>query len=85
MERLSGEFNRGYTKAIMDIIEIFKYIEPDLKWHHKRINQKLANELLECCLTNRENVRESINGFIRWNNKNNCFEFYEPDRSKTND
>lgn len=80
-ERLSGDFNRGYTKAIQDIQEVFNYIEDDLQYHHKRISSKLNKELLQCILTNRENLRESMNGFIRWNSKRNCFEFYEPNKN----
>ena len=29
VERLSGDYNKGYTKAIMDIIEVFDYIPCD--------------------------------------------------------
>lgn len=83
IERLSGDYNRGYTKAIMDIQEVFSYINDDLKYHRKRMNDKVAKELLECCLQNRENLRESVNGFIRWNNKLDKFEFYEPYNTQT--
>lgn len=38
MDRLSGEFNREYTKAIQDVIEIFECIQSDLEHHHKRLN-----------------------------------------------
>ena len=55
---LSGDFNRGYTKAIMDIAEVFSYIQDDLKSHHKNLTSKSANELLECILQNREQLRE---------------------------
>ena len=30
MERLSGDYIKGYTKAIMDLQEVFRYIQPDL-------------------------------------------------------
>ena len=40
MERLSGDYIRGYTKAIQDIIEIFEYIESDLNHHGKRMSKK---------------------------------------------
>lgn len=79
-ERLSGDFNRGYTKAIQDIQEVFEYIEEDLRYHHKKMTGKLAKDLLKCCLDNRERLRESMNGFIRWNHKKECFEFYEPNK-----
>ena len=78
LERISGDFNRGYTKAIQDLIEVFDYIVSDLKHHHKKITEKSAKELLQCCLTNRERLRESTNGFIRYNGITKSFEFYEP-------
>ena len=77
LERLSGEYNRGYTKGIQDIIEVFDYIQGDLKHHKKRLTEKLAKDLLKCCLENRERLRESVNGFIRYNGKTEQFEFYE--------
>ena len=80
LERLSGDYNRGYTKAITDIQEVFRYIESDLNHHHKKITGKVAKELLQCCLENREKLRENFDGFIRWNCKKECFEFYEPNK-----
>ena len=78
-ERLSGEYNRGYTKAIQDIIEVFEYIEDDLRHHKKRMNYKLANEILNVCLANRELLRERIgDGFIRYNSRLGGFEYFEP-------
>ena len=58
IEKLSGDFIRGYTKAIQDISEVFDYVNNDLKCHKKRLNDKLAKELLKCILENRENIRE---------------------------
>lgn len=40
LEKLSGDYIRGYTKAIQDMQEVFTYIQPDLKHHHKNINNK---------------------------------------------
>ena len=80
IERLSGEYNRGYTQAIQDITEVFEYIQPDLKYHHKNLNGKLSITLLNTILDNREKIREKRNGFIRWNcikkefrHKGRCF------------
>lgn len=76
-ERLSGDYNRGYTKAIQDIIEIVNYIESDLNHHKKRLNYKMVKKLLQVVLANREVIREQINNcFIRWNGQNNEFEIY---------
>lgn len=75
-ERLSGDYNRGYTKAIQDLMEVFDYIQADLNHHKKRLNNKSCKELLHCCLENREQLRENRDGFIRWNNITKEFEFY---------
>lgn len=77
IEKLSGDFIRGYTKAIQDISEVFDYVNNDLKCHKKRLNDKLAKELLKCVLENRENIREDKNGFIRWNCVINKFEWFK--------
>ncbi len=75
MDRLSGDFNRGYTKAIMDTMRIFNYIESDLRHHHKSLTHKKSLELLNCILRNREAIREGRSGFIRCNSEGD-FEFY---------
>jgi 5'-deoxynucleotidase YfbR-like HD superfamily hydrolase len=77
IERLSGDFNRGYTKALMDLTEVVKYIQDDLHDHHKRLTEKMFLELLSVCLENREKLRDNWGGFIRWNNKAGEFEYYQ--------
>lgn len=85
IERLSGDYIRGYTKAIQDVMEIFEYIQPDLKIHHKNMNGKLSIMLLKTILENREEIRERIcisggdvkrEGFIRWNCSEKKFEWF---------
>lgn len=80
IEYLSREYIRGYTKAIQDIIEVFTYIQNDLKIHHKSITAKTSLELLRCCLENREKIRENREGFIRYNGVKKEFEFYKPEK-----
>lgn len=65
LPRLSGEYNRGYTKAIQDIVEVFDYVNNDLKCHNIRMNYNWADKILKCCLKNREKLRDDWNGFIR--------------------
>ena len=77
LERLSGDYNRGYTRAIQDIIEIFGYIQPDLEHHHKRMNQKLAIQLLNTILKERAKIRVFSGGFIRFNGQLNGFEYFK--------
>lgn len=83
-EKLSGEYNRGFTVGIQAVINVFEYTKSDLNFHGKKMTAKLANELLDCCLKNRERLRESVNGFIRWNTKLNGFEFFEPAERSSN-
>ena len=80
IERLSGEYNRGYRQAIMDVQDVFEYIEDDLACHKKRLNMKLTKELLKCILINREAIREKRNMFIRWNPRENNFECVKEQR-----
>ena len=84
LERLSGDYNRGYTRAIQDIIEIFKYIQTDLEHHHKRMNQKLAMQLLNTVLKERSYIRDISDGFIRFNGQLNEFEYFMPERYQRN-
>lgn len=65
LPRLSGDFNKGYTKAIQDMIEVFKDVNWDLTMHHSRMNYKWVEKILKCCLENREKLRDDWNGFIR--------------------
>lgn len=81
MEQISRfEFNEseGYRKAIMDIMEVFNYIIPDLKHYRISFTPKLQTRLLQVCLENRQNMRENLDkrGFIRWNPQKNDFEWF---------
>lgn len=81
MDRLSGDWNRGYTRAIQDIIEIFDYIKPDLKHHHKALTGNVTRQLLDVILKERGNIRDHIgDGFIRYNGQKQDFEYYMPER-----
>ena len=82
VERLSGDFNRGYTKAILDLISTVDYVYDDLRFHHKTFNYLVLKKFLKCCLDNREMLRDSQmtgsgKNCIRWNKRLNNFEFYE--------
>lgn len=77
MDRLSGDFIRGYTKAIQDIEDVFVYVQEDLNSRRKHFNFKLIIRLLELFLKHRENFRENGKGFIRWNKKLNNLEYFE--------
>lgn len=83
-EKLSGDYNRGYSRAILDLIQVFDYVNDDLNYHGRRLNYRLAKSLLQCCLENREVLREDgyrtdrEAPFIRWNKQKNDFELYYP-------
>lgn len=79
LERLSGDYNRGYTKAIQDIIEIFKYVNFEIvNVRKKRMNYKTAMKLLKTILSERMNIRDRIgNGFICWNVQKQDFEYFQ--------
>ena len=65
LSKISREYNDGYRKAIQDITEVFKYMNVDLQYHHMRMNYNWAEKILECCLENRQKLRDNWNGFIR--------------------
>lgn len=77
LPRLSGEFNRGYTKAIQDLLKETKSVQYDLKIHKRNMNYKYLEELLRLFLENRENFREDKAGFIRYNVGKKELEFYK--------
>ena len=72
---MNGDCIAGYTKAICDIREIFKYIQGDLKHHHKLMGPKMVDKLLGTILDWRREIRED-RGFIRWNDKKEAFEWF---------
>ena len=65
LPRLSREYNDGYRKAILDMIEVFDYVNNDLKYNHIHMNYSWTEKILKCCLENREKLRDDWNGFIR--------------------
>ena len=65
LPRLSREYNDGYRTAILDIIEVFNYMDNDFKGHSIRMNNIWAKKILQCCLENREKLRDDWDGFIR--------------------
>lgn len=88
---LSGDFIRGYTKAIQDIQAIFEYVQLDMRWHNKNLNYKYAVKLLKCILDSRMYLREQDNkvydkmaGFIRYNQSKDDFEYYDPKKRGDN-
>ncbi len=79
MERIIEGYNQGYTKALLVMQKNLPGIIEDLRLHRKRITPKLMEEYMSCCLDNREGLRESRRGFIRWDMQKEGFEFFDPD------
>lgn len=77
VERLSGDYIRGYTKAIMDLKDVFSYVHYDLRHHRKQWTKNIIDKLLNCCIRERENIREDKEGFIRYNGQKRDFEFFK--------
>lgn len=84
--KLSSDFNRGYTKAITDIIHVFQYVNHDLRCNKMRMNYNWAEKILTCCLENREKLRDDWPGFIRTekseSGKRDIVKYYDP-RNRT--
>lgn len=67
-ERLSGDFNRGYTKAIQDIVKVFDCVNDEMNYKKLRWNYSMIMKVLDCFLKNREKFRDDMGtstGFIR--------------------
>ena len=74
--KLSPEYVRGYTKAILMMREQFDIMCKDLKSHHKRPTEKMTKEWMGICLKERGILRDFDDSFIRWNTKKEKFEIW---------
>lgn len=77
LSNLSKDFNDGYRQALLDVQTIFRYVQADLKFHKKTMTGKLADSLIQTIINNRMTLRDNFQGFIRWNNKEQCFEWFD--------
>ena len=82
MDRLSADYVKGFTKGIQTVLENFNGFCYDLRYHHKRPTEKIFKEYLDCCLKNRELLREFDDSFIRWNGITNQCELWREKWSK---
>lgn len=76
MERLSGDYNRGFMAGIIACQEALESVNADFIGRKKRMNAKQMKELLDCVLENRAMLREHL-GFIRRDWPNERFEWFE--------
>lgn len=73
IDKLSGDYNKGFTKGIQKVLNGFDGFCSDLKYNNKRLTEKNVKDYLKCCLANRELLRDFDDSFIRWNHiKNKC-------------
>lgn len=77
IERLDGSFNRGYTQALMDLLEDLDGAYNDCKHHKISMNNKQLKKYIACRIENRERLRENLNGFIRYNGNIKDWEWFD--------
>lgn len=80
MDKLSGDYIRGYTAAIRDCEEIVRGAVFDLAHHKKKLTEKRAEDLFKVVLEHRAEIREKQPGFVRYNSITGRFEFFNPDK-----
>ena len=71
MDKLNGNFNRGYTTALVNVLNFFDEHSDALK-ANRMYNQKGVHAVLDFLLKNREELREmgTIENVIVSRNKN---------------
>lgn len=71
MEKLNGEYIKGYTKGLLDVMNFFDEHSDALKVN-KCYNQKDVHKILRFLLDNRNELRETgtIDNIIITNDKN---------------
>lgn len=58
MDKLNGDFNRGYTTALVNVLNFFDEHSDALK-ANRMYNQKSVHAVLDFLLNNREELREN--------------------------
>lgn len=58
MDKLNGDFNRGYTTALVNVLTFFDEHSDALK-ANRMYNQKCVHAVLDFLLKNREELREN--------------------------
>ena len=75
---------QGYTAALLDVLDVFEYVQDDLKLHKRRQNDKTYKAIVKCMLENRAALRENPDCFIRCNDKvDGGFELWESWKQNT--
>lgn len=80
IKRLSGDYNRGYSRALLDLSDEAARVQEDCALARKRFGYPLMKQLLALFIQHRENFREGGTGFIRLNRQSGRLEYYDPMR-----
>ena len=81
--RLSGDYNRGYTAALLKMQETLEAISGDMKQHKIPFNKKNIIALVKSMIDGRMWLRDDPNAFARCNNNvEGGFEVYSPRKNK---
>ena len=81
-DKLSGDYIKGYTQAIMDIKDriLTPSMVQDCRLHRTAFNLKTIQKILNVMLEDRAIIREKRNSFIRCERENDniVFKSYVP-------
>ena len=81
-DKLSGDYIKGYTQAIMDIKDriLTPSMAQDCRLHRTAFNLKSVQKILSTMLEDRAIIREKRNSFIRCEKEDNgiVFKTYIP-------
>lgn len=83
MERLSGDFNRGYTAALMDVSSLIPVVVAELKRVRRVGNLKYWEAAMALIVEHRAEMRDKRAGFVRWNFERKELEWYAPEEMRT--
>lgn len=77
--KLSGDYNRGYTAALLKVKETLKTIPSDMKYHKIPFNKKSIIAMVKSMIDGRMELRDNPDAFVRCNNSvEGGFEVYSP-------
>lgn len=76
IEKLDGNYIRGYTQALVDLLNDLPGVYADCNYHKVKMNQKQMEKYIQKRIENRENLRENLQGFIRYNGVKKEWEWF---------
>jgi len=77
--KLSGDYNRGYTAALLRVKGMIESISFDMKYHKIPFNKKNIIAVVDKMIEGRMILRDNPDAFVRCNNSvEGGFEVYSP-------